>query len=79
MKQATVILPVVGEVQVTLDLNEDATDQEAIDAAFEVVDFRVTGAPNVEPLEFECLETIVQGNVACFMANNSANVEWDDE
>lgn len=78
MKQATVIMPMVGEVAVYVDLEDDATDQDAIAAAWEVVDLNIKGANEAtEPMEFEILDTVTQGNVNMFSSTNSIVVEWE--
>lgn len=60
-KSYTITLPVVGSIKVFV---QAASEEQAIELAFEQQDWRVVGGPNTEPGEaWEAMRSISTGNV----------------
>lgn len=63
MKRSTVLVPVVGFLEVTVEHDSSLSTKDIIDEALRVADYSVSGTENVYPGDFEVLKAVVTGNV----------------
>lgn len=63
MKTYNVTLPVSGSINVLVTVEDDASEEDILSAAYDTQDWNVTGSESTEPGEFETLNHICTGNV----------------
>lgn len=62
MKRSTVLVPVVGFLEVTVDHDSSLSTKDIINKALFMACFDVSGTENVEPGDFEVLKAVGTGN-----------------
>lgn len=72
-----VTMPIAGSITVFIDVDDNATEEEMLDEAYEQADFRIDAGPSTEPGELDALGHICQGNL-CYAPLLHYSIE-DDE